>query len=266
MLRPNGTCSARPSQLLYLLALLLLPFRWLSPFSYQQAELTDVLIAIAVAVWGVELLLRRATLRLRRAHWMLGGYLLCVMASAVATSEARSTALQNLLITVELIALAVMTADVASTAKGRRLIAKVILAATLITAVEAAIGLALFYGGHSTTLVDSYSSYFKSSAIYARVQGGFYSPPLLGNFCIFASAIIAMDNNGLSRLLEANSPASARPFGGSDRFATRDRVTDGARGAVRYQAPDPSDSLARRFLLRPRDGVLGASHGRPALD
>ena len=41
----------RPSFLLYLAALALLPFQWLSPFSYEQAGWTDLLILAATVAW-----------------------------------------------------------------------------------------------------------------------------------------------------------------------------------------------------------------------
>src|SRR5205085_11508222 len=52
--------------------------------------------------------------------------------------------------------------------------------------------------GVDTSLAQNTSGYFKSSDLYTRVAAGFYSAPLLGSFCIFASAILAMDETGLS--------------------------------------------------------------------
>jgi hypothetical protein len=69
---------------------------------------------------------------------------------------------------------------------------------TYIAVLEAGVGLLLFWVGDSTSLVDSYSSYFGSSDLFTRVAAGFFSPPLLGSFCIFASAIVAVPDNGLS--------------------------------------------------------------------
>jgi hypothetical protein len=119
--------------------------------------------------------------------------------SAIATSESRATAARNVLITLELIAIAILTADYARSSANRRVIARVILTVVAITAVEALVGLLLFYMGDSTSLVQSYSSYFKNSGIYTRVEGGFNNPALLGNFTIFASAVLALDDAGLSR-------------------------------------------------------------------
>src|SRR5206468_107170 len=64
---------------------------------------------------------------------------------------------------------------------------------------EATIGLLLFYLHQSTSLVDSASGYIGRSDAYTRVGAGFYSPGLLGSFCIFASAVLALPDGGLSQ-------------------------------------------------------------------
>ena len=78
----------RPSFGLYLLALLLFPFKWLSPFSHEQAGWIDVLIAAAAATWGWEQLRARATFRLRSPHWFGAAYLaLGALSALVASSD-----------------------------------------------------------------------------------------------------------------------------------------------------------------------------------
>jgi hypothetical protein len=197
--RRAAAAQIRPSFALYLAGLLLLPLGWFSPFSYAQAGWADVLFGVAAAVWLLEGVRDNKRIRLRAPHYCYAAYAGFVVLSAIATSESRGTAAQNVLITLELVALAVLTADYARSASNRRVIARVVLAVVLITAVEAVVGLALFYLGHSSSLITGYSSYFKSSHLYTRVEGGFYSAPLLGNFTIFASSIIAMDDSGLPR-------------------------------------------------------------------
>ena len=76
-----------------------------------------------------------------------------------------------------------------------------ILGVTFVTALEVVAGLVLFWTGDATSLVQRLSGYFDTSNLYARVRGGFFSAPLLGSFCIFASAILALEGNGLSRRL-----------------------------------------------------------------
>jgi hypothetical protein len=194
----GGAVRVRPSFVLYLTALALFPFQWLSPFTYEQAGWSDIFIAAAAGAWVLEALHSRRISRLRAPHYAYGAYFATVVLSAVFAGS-RATGVRNALITGELIALAVITADYARSFTGRRAIARVIVWVTLLAAVQGAVGLALFYFGHSTSLVSGYSSYFTSSHLYTRLTGGFYSPALLGSFCIFASAILAMGGNGLSR-------------------------------------------------------------------
>jgi O-Antigen ligase len=190
----------RPSFALYLAALGLFPFKWLSPFSYQQAGWTDVLMAAAVLARLLEGLLHSERPRLRSVHLLLGAYFLTVLLSAIVAHD-RTTAAQNVLITGELIAIALLTADFARSDSGLKAITRVVFGVSLVAAIEAIVGLILFYAGDSTSLVAGYSGYFKTSHLYTRVAAGFYSPPLLGSFCIFASAVFAMDRNGLPRRL-----------------------------------------------------------------
>lgn len=188
----------RPSFVLYLVALALLPFKWWSPLTHQQAGWTDVFMAAATAAWLIEALLGRRTVRLRAVHYALGAYLATVAASGLVASD-RSAAGTNVLITAELVAIAVLTADFARFPSGRRAMCRVIYAVVLVTAIEAAIGLLLFYLGHQTSLADGSSVYFEPSTLYTRVAAGFFSAPLLGSFCIAASAMVALPDNGLSR-------------------------------------------------------------------
>jgi hypothetical protein len=199
----SGGASLRPrpfrvSFVLYLAAVAMLPFKWLSPFSYQQAGWTDVLMALAVVVWVIEHLAQRPHFRLRAPHYLLVAYVVAVALSATLSAD-KSTAGQNVLIGGELVAMWVLTSDFARSAVGRRAIGRVVFGISIVAAIEAAFGLLLFYLGDSTSLVAGYSSYFKASDLYTRVQAGFYSPALLGSFCVFASAILAMPDAGLSR-------------------------------------------------------------------
>jgi hypothetical protein len=188
----------RPAFALYLLALAAFPFKWLSPFTYAQAGWIDVLLAVATAAWVGTWLFSRKPICIRPVHLALAGYLLWTCVSGVVTSEPRSVSAQNVLIAFELAALMGMTSDFGRSDAGRRLIAQAIFLVVVITAVETAVGLALFYAGAHSSLVAGYSSYFKSSSLYTRVSAGFYSPPLLGSFCIFASGVVAMRQAGLS--------------------------------------------------------------------
>jgi hypothetical protein len=198
-MRAARLVGIRPSFALYLVGLLLLPVKWLSPFSHAQAGWTDALFAAAAVAWAAEWVLGSRQLRLRPVHLALGMYVVFVLVSGIVTSEPRGTAAQNVLISAELGFLMLMTADFAQTLGARRLIVRTILMVVAVTGVECAVGLVLFYAGAHSSLFAPYSSYFKSSNLYTRIAAGFFSPPLLGSFCIFASGVIALPDGGLQK-------------------------------------------------------------------
>jgi O-antigen ligase len=99
---------------------------------------------------------------------------------------------------VELAVLAVLTSEFASDRQGLRAIVAVIAAVSLVTAALAALGLVLCYAGEHTSLIGAYGEQFIESDSYARVTGGFASPPLLASFCIFASAVVAREDSPIS--------------------------------------------------------------------
>lgn len=190
----------RPAFALYLLSLAAFPFKWLSPFAHAQAGLIDAFIAAAALAWAGEWARRRDPLVFRPVHLALGAYLGWACVAGAFASEPRRIAAENVLIAIELATLMLMTSDYARSDAARALMARVILLVLAVTALEAAVGVALFYAGRSNSLVNGYSSYFRSSDLYTRVSAGFYSPPLLGSFCIFASGLLAMPRTRLSKL------------------------------------------------------------------
>lgn len=157
-----------------------------------------MLMAAATAAWLIEAVVTRRRVRLRAPHYALGAYFVAVAASGLAAPD-RSSAALNILISAELVAIAVLTSDFARALPARRAISRVIYVVVVVTAIEAAVGLLLFYLGQQTSLADGSSVYLKPSALYTRVAAGFFSAPLLGSFCIAASAILALPGNGLSR-------------------------------------------------------------------
>jgi hypothetical protein len=182
----------RPALALYLAALALLPFKWLSPFSYEQAGLTDIFTAAATLAWLIERARTRRWPRVRSIHLAYAAFALCV-ALAAAFAGNRRLGAENLLITCELIALAVLTSAFWVEERGRRAISIVVIVTVVVTAALALLALLLFYLGQDTSLTQSASGYFKASDLYTRVAAGFESAPLMGSYCIFASAVIAMD-------------------------------------------------------------------------
>jgi O-Antigen ligase len=186
----------RPSFALYLVALALLPIKWLSPFADAQAGWTDAFIAAATVAWAVEKVRARARPNLRPCHYGLAVYLLAGVLSAAFASADPSVGRENVLIMAELVALFVLTSDFAGDDSRRRAIALIVLLAVLVTAALAVIALCLFYAHVQTDLLSIYGD-LEPSDRYARVAAGFNSAPLLGSFCIFASAVIADRRSGL---------------------------------------------------------------------
>ena len=187
----------RPSFALYLAALALFPFNWLSPFSYEQAGWTDVFILAATAVWVVEKARSLGSLRLRPSHYAYAAYLAAGALSMFFVTGIETVAARNVAIMVELVAVALLTADFARRRTGRVAIAHVVLGVTFVAAAQGTIGLLLYYTTDSTLFVDSVSGYFETSDLYTRVDAGFYGPALLGSFCIFASAVLALPDAAL---------------------------------------------------------------------
>ena len=179
----------------YLAAVAGLGVRWLSPLSAitEQAILSDVLVAAASGIWLIGLLVGRRGFRIRVFHLALA---LVVGATCLSAAFAADTqlALENVLLTLELVAIALLTSYFAADARRLRWIVWAVCASVLVTAVLAAVGLALFYADVKTGLTGAYGEQFIANDTYARVQAGFYSPPLLASYCIFASAVIARED------------------------------------------------------------------------
>jgi O-Antigen ligase len=183
-----------PAFAVYLAALALLPFRWLSPIGslYEHADWTDLLIGVATVLWLFEHLQRRDLAHAVRVwHLPLIAYLALGCASAAQAVPYLGGSFKTVLLMAELAVLAGITADFASPAVRRRLIARVIVASALVTLVLGAIGLMLFYAGVHSGLVGVYGEQYVPSHVYTRIQAGFESPPLLASYCIFASGVVA---------------------------------------------------------------------------
>jgi hypothetical protein len=188
----------RPAVLLWLAAVGGLAVKWLSPFGYENAVLSDALIAAAAAARLAEL--PRRPLRFGRPHLWLAAYVAWVGVSAAASSD-HTEALKALLIVTELAVFAVLTADLARDDGLARALGWAVLGSVALTAVLAVIGLVLFYVGETTSLIGPYGEQFAASTSYARVTAGFSSPPLLASWCIAAAAIVAWPRTGLPRRL-----------------------------------------------------------------
>jgi O-Antigen ligase len=191
---------ARPAFALYLIALALLPWKWLSPLGgiSERAGWTDVFVAAAAVAWAWEMRHRGTRLRLRAPHWALAAYLVVGALSALIASADRADAMANVVLMGELAVLFVLTSDYASEPRGRDAIVLVVLLVAVVTILQTVLGVALFYLHVDTSLVGPYGD-LTASHSYARIAAGFDSAPLLGSFCIFASAVLAREDSGLPR-------------------------------------------------------------------
>jgi hypothetical protein len=184
----------------YLLAVALLPFRFLSPLGsfYEHAGWTDLLAGVAALAWLIERIRDRDLTRALRS-WQapLALYLALACASMALAVPGFGASWKTVLLMAELAVLAVITADFATDAARRRLIARVIVASALASVALGAVALILFYADVPTGLVGGYGDLVPSTH-YTRVKAGFESAPLLASFCIFASGVAASRDADLS--------------------------------------------------------------------
>lgn len=200
--------TASPSFVVYLIAVALVPIRWLSPVGslYEHGEWSDLLVGVAGLLWLAE---KRSwgdlRLGLRRWQLPLALYLLLGCASAAVALPDLGGSWKTVLLMIELAVLAALSADYARRPQRRRAIAWVIVASALVTVALGALGLVLFYAGVHTGLIGSYGEQYVPSHLYARVQSGMESPPLLASYCIFASGIVAGEDAALPARLRLGS-------------------------------------------------------------
>jgi O-antigen ligase/polysaccharide polymerase Wzy-like membrane protein len=260
----------RPALGLYLLALLALGFKWLSPISSvnEQSGWTDILFGAAAAAWLFECIKERAFPGLRAFHFLLLAFAALTLISA-AFAEAQGTGARNLLLVCELLAIAFLSSQFASDQGGLDAMVFVVTSLALLTGVLAAVGLALFYAHVHTSLIDSYGAYFEPSDRYARIAAGFDSAPLLSSFCIFASGMVAQESVQVPRRVRIATQVVL----GLLVLSTLSRGAIGffAAMAVRNGARPSSSLIAKRVAIGAVAGglllmvalTIGAPHGDP---
>lgn len=200
----GGRGEPEPGFPVYLLAIGLLPFRWLSPISSLQShgEWSDVLIAVAAALWYLGRIRRHELgAAWRRWHAPLIAYLALAGLSAAFELPGRGGSGKDVLLMVELALIAVLTADFAADSARRRLIARVIVASALVTVLLGGVGVILFYAHVPSGLSGIYGEQLTPTTVFTRIRAGLQTPPLLASYCIFASGIVASSDAGLSRRL-----------------------------------------------------------------
>jgi hypothetical protein len=181
----------RPSALLYLAAVAVLPWVWIVPFPVapQHAQWGDLLIALAAAAWLVEQGRGWRRVRFRAPHAAVLLYLAASGASLL-VSPARHRGVLLLVGMAGLAVLFFLTSELTADAEVRAALTRVLVVTALLIGAAAAVGLVLHFAGRKTLLIGTYGELEESSR-YARVQAGFYNSSLLASFCTFASAVVA---------------------------------------------------------------------------
>lgn len=192
----------------YLLAVGLLPFRWLSPIGavQQHGEWSDLLIGVATILWLADGLRRGRLMHVwRRWQLALAAYLVLALVSAAFKVPGYGGSAKDVLLMLELGFMAVLTADFATDAGRRRMITRVIVISALTTVVLGAVGLILFYAHVPNGLTGIYGEQLTPSTVFTRIRAGLQTPPLLASYCIFASGVVASPDARLPRPLRIAS-------------------------------------------------------------
>lgn len=181
--RALSLMRASPAFGSYLAALAVLPFRWLSPAGslQQHADWTDILVAVAAALWLLERLRAGTLLRsLRIWQLPLALYLILAVVAYAFAAPGRGVSATTVLLMAELAVLSVITADFAAQPQSRTAIAKVIAAAAAVTVVLGALGLALFHAGVHSGLVGDLRRAVHPIAPLRTGAGGIRGSPAAG--------------------------------------------------------------------------------------
>ena len=183
--------ARRPSALLFLAAVAVLPWVWIVPFpvAREHAQWGDLFIALAAVAWLVEqgLAGRRAPFRAPHAAVLL---YLAASGASLLVSPARHRGVLLLVGMAGLGVLFVLTSELTADIAVRAALTRVLVVTALLIGAAAAVGLVLHFAGRQTRLIGVYGE-LEASTRYARVQAGFYNSSLLASFCTFVSAVIA---------------------------------------------------------------------------
>ncbi len=264
-----GAIKRDPAFALYLIALAALGLRWLSPLTFlsERAIWSDLLIAASALVWAVGQIRSGRRLEFRTFHVALGLFAFtAVLSSSFAVD--RGEAATELVLILELITLAVLTSEFASDPARVRAIVLVIAAVSIYSAALAAVGLALFYADVHTSLLGAYGEQFIASDAYARVQAGFFSPPLLASYCIFASAVLARDDVVIPRKLRlaAQVALAALVISTLSRGIIGFAAALAIRAGYRHRHSRPARIAATAFVVAAIALMVGLTAGRLHLD
>lgn len=189
----------RFASILYLVSLALLPWSWFPPFPWlhEHAQWSDAVFALATVAWAIDLCWTRRWKDLNAIHLMSMAYLAAALLSLVLGSSNPRLAAFRWFGTAELFMLLVVTSDLTADPSLSRSAGRVVALTSFSSAIASILGLLLFYAGMRTHLVGIYGDLIPSR-YYARVEGGTYNPNVLASYYIFASAVVAQPDSGLT--------------------------------------------------------------------
>ena len=191
----------RLAKFLYLATLALLPWGTIVgfPWLHENAQWSDVLFALAAALWAAGVVASRQWPRLRLVHAGLGLYLGWAALSLLAADPRPASGPTKLLGVAMLVALMVVTSELARRSGMPRAIGLTVAITSVLVAVAAVVGVGLSVTGRLTFLVGTCGDLLPGPLW--RAQAGFSHPNLLASYCIFASGVVAWPSAGLSRRL-----------------------------------------------------------------
>ncbi len=191
--------AERAARLLFLASLFLLPWGALLPLRslHEHACWGDVVFALATLSWVATLALERRLPRPRLVHAALALYLLWAGLSFLWASPRAGSGAAKLVGMAMLAALLVVTSEMMRRPGMPAAIGRTLAATALLSALAAIAGVLLALFGRTTPLVGLCGDLLPGPV--SRAQAGFPHPNLLASFCVFASAVVAREDAGLTR-------------------------------------------------------------------
>jgi hypothetical protein len=192
---------SRVAAFFYLATLALIPWGGLIrfPWIHENAQWSDVLFALSAAAWLAGVVASGRWPTLRPVHAALGLYLGWAALSLLVADPRPPSGPAKLLGVTMLVTLLVVTSEMARQPGMPRAIGYTVALTSLLTAVAAIVGVGLSATGRITPLVGTCGDLLPGPL--TRAQAGFAHPNLLGSYCIFASGVVAWQENGLPRWL-----------------------------------------------------------------
>jgi hypothetical protein len=191
--------AERAARLLFLSSLFLLPWGALLPLRalHEHASWGDAVFALATTCWAASLVLERRLPRLRLVHAGLALYLGWAGVSFLVASPRAGSGPAKLLGMAMLAALFVVTSEMMRRPGMSAAIGRTLAATAFLSALAAIAGVLLALFGRTTPLVGPCGDLLPGPV--SRAQAGFPHPNLLASFCVFASAVVAREDAGLTR-------------------------------------------------------------------